>query len=107
MIIQTIINKQASFTTIIRALVIFTVCLSLVYGFLLIKTISLANDRKSMKTDMRNYQVTISELETNYFNLARSIDTVKVSELGFQEISDPVFAYTEPLPTTEHNVALK
>ncbi len=107
MIIQTIINKQASLKTIIRALLIFAVCLSIMYGFLLIKTIGLANDRKSMKNDIRTYQVTISELETNYFNLARSIDTVKVSEMGFQETSDPVFAYTEPLPTTEHNVALK
>ena len=107
MIIQTIINKQASFTTIIRALLVMSICLFIMYGFLLIKTVVLANDRKSIKNDMRSYQVTISELETTYFNLARSIDTVKVSELGFRETTDPVFAYTEPVETSEYAVALK
>lgn len=66
------------------------------YIFLMISTISLINERKEVRVDIRDAQVAISDLEVRYFDLAKSINQDIISNLGFTHSTVPVFAYTYP-----------
>jgi predicted RND superfamily exporter protein len=70
------------------------------YIFLMVSTISLINERKEVRVDIRDAQVAISDLEVRYFDLAKSIDKDIIANLGFTHSTVPVFAYTYPENTT-------
>ncbi|HQV64948.1 MAG TPA: hypothetical protein PKZ56_01835 [Candidatus Paceibacterota bacterium] len=67
-----------------------------VYMVLMVRTISLINERKDIRAEIRNTQVAISDSEVRYFELAQSIDKKVIENLGFTESTVPVFAYTHP-----------
>ncbi len=69
------------------------------YMVLMVQTISLINERKDIRTEIRDTQVAISDLEVRYFELAQSIDQKVISDLGFTESVIPVFAYTNTKPS--------
>lgn len=85
-----------------RTRMILSRCLSVfaggciaVYMVLMVQTISLINERKDIRAEIRNTQVAISDLEVKYFELAQSIDQQVITDLGFTESAVPVFAYTK------------
>ena len=79
-----------------RVLSACVVVLIIAYMGMMVKTISLVNDRKDIRTQIRDTQVAVSDLEVKYFNLAQSIDQAEISRLGFTDSTTPVFAYTNP-----------
>lgn len=60
-----------------------------------IGTISLVNERKEIREEMRQTQIAISDLEVTYFDLAQAIDSETITQLGFTDSVVPVFAYTK------------
>lgn len=66
------------------------------YSVLLVQTINTVSERKELRTEIQEAQQRVSELETKYFELANTIDSNYVKQLGFVENADPVFAYTIP-----------
>ncbi len=66
------------------------------YTLLMVSTISLINERKDIQASIRSSQVAISDLEIRYFELAKSIDTETIKNLGFTHTTTPYFAYTQP-----------
>ena len=79
-----------------RTLSIFAGVCVVAYMVLMVQTISLINNRKDIRSEIRNTQVAISDLEVKYFELAQSIDQKVITDLGFTESVIPVFAYTQP-----------
>lgn len=67
-----------------------------VYMVLMVQTISLINERKDIRAEIRDTQVAISDSEVKYFELAQSIDKNVIASLGFTESTVPTFAYTHP-----------
>lgn len=88
-----------------RFFLVLVVVLGITYSVLLVKTINNISERKQVRTEIKATQAHISELETKYFELAASIDSTYVARLGFQEVVDPVFAYTYSKETA-NNTAL-
>jgi hypothetical protein len=70
------------------------------YMVMMIQTVSLINERKDIREETRQTQVAISDLETQYFQLAQSIDKTTIEKLGFTESTVPLFAYTKPVYDT-------
>jgi ABC-type proline/glycine betaine transport system substrate-binding protein len=70
------------------------------YIVMMVQTVSLVNERKDIREETRQTQVTISDLEIQYFQLAQSIDKETIEKLGFKESVLPVFAYTKPVYDT-------
>jgi citrate lyase alpha subunit len=90
-------NSQNQFITRIglsRFLTVITLSLVGTYVGVTVQTISLVNERKEIREEVRQTQIAISDLEVNYFELAQSIDEGTIQELGFTESVVPVFAYT-------------
>ncbi len=79
-----------------RSLSLFAGLCIVAYMVLMVQTISLINERKDIRSEIRNTQVAISDLEVKYFELAQSIDQKVITDLGFTESVIPVFAYTRP-----------
>lgn len=79
-----------------RSLSVIAVGCVVVYMVLMVRTISLINERKDIRAEIRNTQVAISDSEVRYFELAQSIDKSVIESLGFTESTVPVFAYTHP-----------
>lgn len=79
-----------------RSLSMIAVGCVVVYMVLMVRTISLINERKDIRAEIRNTQVAISDSEVRYFELAQSIDKNVIESLGFTESTVPVFAYTHP-----------
>jgi hypothetical protein len=77
-----------------RLLIVLAVAVSITYGTLLVSTIKNIRERKEIRTEIKNTQTRISELETQYFQLAANINSSYVASLGFYEDTQPVFAYT-------------
>lgn len=82
-----------------RVLSIFAGTCVIAYMVLMVQTISLINERKDVRSEIRDTQVAISDLEVKYFELAQSIDQKVITDLGFTESVIPVFAYTDTKPT--------
>jgi len=79
-----------------RALTAVSIGCITVYMVLMVQTISLINERKDIRAEIRDTQVAISDSEVKYFELAQSIDKNVIASLGFTESTVPVFAYTHP-----------
>lgn len=79
-----------------RALTTVSIGCIAVYMVLMVQTISLINERKDIRAEIRDTQVAISDSEVKYFELAQSIDKNVIASLGFTESTVPVFAYTHP-----------
>ena len=84
-------NRQAFLS---RLFAISAIVLGLTYSVLVVGTIHNISKRKEVRAQISHTQVAISQLEENYFVLAGSINTESVNAMGFQESSDPIFAYT-------------
>lgn len=93
-----IFYKQGLFS---RLLIVLAVVVSLTYGTLLVSTIRNIRERKEIRTEIKNTQARISELETQYFKLAADIDSSYITSLGFYESTNPVFAYTHNTDTPD------
>lgn len=77
-----------------KTLLIALVAMFGVYSFFIARTVVAVNQRKDIRTDIRDLQAKVSDLEITYFNLTSGIDMAKASELGFVESSTTTFAYT-------------
>lgn len=91
---QTFAPSSRKQVIIARTLSAFAGLCIVAYMVLMVQTISLINDRKDIRSEIRNTQVAISDLEVKYFELAQSIDQKVITDLGFTESVIPVFAYT-------------
>ena len=69
-----------------------------IYSFFIVSTVVAVNERKDIRTDIRNVQASVSDLEISYFNLASQIDVKKAETLGFVNAAVPKFAYTNAQP---------
>lgn len=93
------VPSSRSKVIISRVLSVFAGTCVVAYMVLMVQTISLINERKDIRSEIRDTQVAISDLEVKYFELAQSIDQKVITELGFTESVIPVFAYTDVKPT--------
>lgn len=84
-----------------RGLTAVVVGLLCAYGGFMVSAISLIQERKEVRESIRQTQIAISDLEVDYFNLAQSIDTQTIQQLGFTESTVPVFAYTDGVDIPE------
>ena len=98
---QSHMSTTSSKTRVIisRVLSVFAGTCVIAYMVLMVQTISLINERKDVRTEIRDTQVAISDLEVKYFELAQSIDQKVINDLGFTESVIPVFAYTNTKPS--------
>jgi hypothetical protein len=84
----------------VRTLSICCAVFALSYVTLMVQTVSLVNERKEIREEIRTEQIKISDLETTYFTLAQSIDVPTLEKMGFTELGIPQFAYTQPTYST-------
>lgn len=80
---------------LIRFFIILAILLGVIYSILVVRTIHTIGDRKEARIAIRDTQSRISELEKKYFELAQGIDTSYVTQMGFTEVQEPVFAYLQ------------
>jgi hypothetical protein len=84
----------------VRTLSVCCAVFALSYVTLMVQTVSLVNERKEIREEIRTEQIKISDLETTYFTLAQSIDVPTLEKMGFTESGIPQFAYTQPTYST-------
>jgi hypothetical protein len=90
--------SQQSFLNRIRMIRILTVLVIGLFGATIsipVMTITMVNERKDIREQVRQTQIAISDMEVQYFELAQSIDPETIKQLGFTESITPVFAYTK------------
>ncbi len=77
--------------TIVRSLIAACVAVILLYAGLLASTMFYATETTSYNRQITEATGSLSELEFEYINLKQSVTVAKAHELGFQEVTSPVF----------------
>lgn len=86
-----IMRNQRSLTVLLGMVSLFFVAMY-IYG--VIGTTIAITARRDLERDVRVANTRISELEITYFNAISSITIERAKELGFHEVKDVAFAYS-------------